>query len=154
MTLIKRQLLFLDHSPSANTQRLSDAAVAIITRDSDVNVIRKLPQAATADDALSADGILIASTENIGYMAGLTKDFFDRTYHALLDVSAGKPVAVYFRAGLDGTGSKRAMESILTGLGWRLMQDILICHGKWQDSFIPEVENLALSLALRIEMGA
>jgi NAD(P)H-dependent FMN reductase len=154
MSETKRHLLFLDHSPSSNTRRLSDAAAAIITRDSDVSMIRKTPLEANADDALAADGILIASTENIGYMAGLTKDFFDRTYPSLLDTSAGKPVAVYFRAGLDGTGSKRAMESILTGLRWRLMQDILICHGKWQDSFIPDVENLALTLALRVEMGA
>ena len=154
MTQTKRQLLFIDHSPSANTQRLSDAATSIMTSDSDVHVIRKSPLSANADDALSADGILIASTENIGYMSGLTKDFFDRTYPSLLEVSAGKSVAVYIRAGLDGTGSKRAMESILTGLGWRLMQDILICHGKWQDHFISEVENLALTLALRVEMGA
>ena len=125
-----------------------------MTRDSDVHVIRKSPLTANAEDALSADGILIASTENIGYMSGLTKDFFDRTYPSLLEVSAGKSVAVYIRAGLDGTGSKRAMESILTGLGWRLMQDILICHGEWQDHFISEVENLALTLALRVEMGA
>lgn len=154
MTQTKRHLLFLDHSPSANTRRLSDAAIAIIARDSDIGVVRKPSLSATADDALSADGILIATTENIGYMAGLTKDFFDRTYPSLLDISAGKPVSVYIRAGLDGTGSKRAMESILTGLRWRLMQDILICQGQWQDSFISDVENLALTLALRIEMGA
>ncbi len=133
---------------------LADAAMASMTSESDLAIIRKQPLDTTAEDIIAANGVLIATTENIGYMAGLTKDVFDRTYNALLDVTAGKPVAVYIRAGLDGTGSRKAMESILTGLRWRLMRDVLICHGKWDDHFIETVETLALGLALRVEMGA
>ena len=148
------QILFLDHAPSPNTRRLGDAAATAMESGSTAQVIRKTPLEAGADDALKADGILISTTENIGYMAGLTKDFFDRAYPALLDNSGGKAVAIYIRAGLDGTGTKRALEGILTGLNWRLMAPILICHGKWDDGFIAEVETLALTLALRVEMGA
>ena len=154
---MSRQILFLDHAPSPNTRRLGDAAAAAMQAGSDVKVIRKTPLEASAEDALKADGILISTTENIGYMAGLTKDFFDRAYPALLDNSGGKACAIYIRAGLDGTGTKRALEGILSGLNWRLMSPILICHGKWDDgnnNFIEEVETLALTLALRVEMGA
>jgi hypothetical protein len=87
-------------------------------------------------------------------MAGLTKDVFDRTYNDLLEISAGKPVSIYIRAGLDGTGSQKALEGILKGLRWRLMNEILICHGSWKDSFTASVETLALELALRVEIGA
>jgi hypothetical protein len=69
-------------------------------------------------------------------------------------VTAGKPVGIYIRAGLDGTGTRKAIETILTGLRWRLMSDILICHGDWNDDFIASVETLALGLALQVEMGA
>jgi len=73
---------------------LRDAACASITRDSDVRLITKSPFDCTHDDALTADGIIIGTTENIGAMAGATKDFFDRSYNKLLDVTAGKAVAV------------------------------------------------------------
>lgn len=154
MNRLEKNILFIDHSPSIRTKQLADAAMTIMTTESDLAVIRKQPLNTTTEDIIAADGVLIATTENIGYMAGLTKDVFDRTYNDLLDVTAGKPVAVYIRAGLDGTGSRKAMQSILIGLRWRLMNDILICHGKWDNHFIEGVETLALGLALRVEMGA
>lgn len=38
-------------------------------------------------------------------------------------------------------------ESILTGLRWRLVQDILLCRGDWQDSFVEQCEELGLAMA-------
>jgi hypothetical protein len=150
----QKHILFIDHSPSPNTLRLSVAALVIMKKNSDIAIIRKKPVDVNAADIQAASGILIATTENIGYMAGLTKDVFDRCYHDLLDVTAGKPVGIYIRARLDGTGTRKAIETILTGLRWRLMSDILICHGDWNDDFIASVETLALGLALQVEMGA
>lgn len=148
----QKTVLFIAHAPSPNTRRLADAASSAIKSQSEVALQVMAPFETTAEDAIAADGILIATTENIGYMAGLTKDFFDRSYNPMLEVTAGKPVAVYIRAGLDGTGSRKALEGILTGLRWRLMAEILICRGAWQDGFVNEVEQLALTLALRVEM--
>ena len=86
-------------------------------------------------------------------MAGATKDFFDRSYNHLLDISAGKPVAVYIRAGLDGTGTKLGINAIVTGLRWRMVAEPLILKGDWQDQFIDETAELALTLAVGVEMG-
>jgi multimeric flavodoxin WrbA len=149
-----KHILFIDHSPSVNTLRLSDAAMTSMKNQSDISIIRKQPLDVIASDIIAASGVLISTTENIGYMAGLTKDVFDRCYNDLLELTAGKPVSVYIRAGLDGTATKTSIESILTGLRWRLMNDILICHGVWKNDFIDAVETLALGLALRVEMGA
>ena len=145
-------IIFLAHAPSPNTRRLADAAVAAIGKQSQAQLTIKPPLIATAEDVLAADGVLIATTENIGYMAGATKDFFDRAYNRMLDATAAKPVAIYIRAGLDGTGSKTALASIMTGLRWRLVADILVCRGEWRDEFTAEVEELALTLALTLEM--
>lgn len=145
-------IIFLAHAPSPNTRRLADAAVAAIGKQSQVQLTIKPPLAANADDVLAADGVLIATTENIGYMAGATKDFFDRAYNPMLDTTNAKPVAIYIRAGLDGNGSKTALKGIVSGLRWRLVADILICRGEWRDSFAQQVEELALTLALTLEM--
>ena len=129
------------------------AASDRISAESQVDLIVKAPLDANADDALQADGVLIGTTENIGYMAGLTKDFFDRSYNTLLDRSGGKPVGLYIRAGLDGTGTRRALESIFTGLGWRLVAPPLVLHGEWQETYPEQVAELGLGLALGVEMG-
>jgi len=151
--MTKATILFIAHAPSPNTMALRDAACASITRDSDVRLITKSPFDCTHDDALAADGIIIGTTENIGAMAGATKDFFDRSYNQLLDVTAGKPVAVYIRAGLDGTGTKLGVSAIITGLRWRLVADPLILKGEWQDDFTDAAAELALTLAAGVELG-
>ncbi|MCG8623835.1 MAG: flavodoxin family protein [Proteobacteria bacterium] len=151
-TTSRPRLIFLAHTPSPNTRQLATAAEVAIGKQSHATLTIKPPLEASADDVLGCDGILIGTTENIGYMAGATKDFFDRSYNDLLETARGKPVAIYIRAGLDGTGSKKALASIVSGLGWRLVADILVCRGEWRDDFAGEVEDLALTLALTLEM--
>ena len=147
------RLLFIPHAPSPNTVALMEAVTARIGSETGVELVVKPPLEATADDALGADGVLVGTTENIGAMAGLTKDFFDRSYNAMLDVSAGKPVAAYIRAGLDGTGTRRGLEAVFTGLRWRLAAEPLVLKGKWREDFPAEAAELGLGLAAGLEMG-
>ena len=95
-----KHLLFLAHAPSDNTRRLRDAVVEALAQPDFAGVdLRVLaPQDATASDVMPADGLLLLTTENIGYMAGLTKDFFDRSYDDLLEQKPGLPVATLIRA--------------------------------------------------------
>ena len=69
-----------------------------------------------SETILNCDGIIIGTTENIGYMSGLTKDMFDRCYNFWLNRTDGIPVCIYIRAGLDGTGTKNSIESIVKSL--------------------------------------
>lgn len=152
--MIKKTLLIIAHSPSDNTQKLAEAALEGATHsDIDINPILKSPQMTDPEDVLNADAILLGTTENLGYMAGLTKDFFDRCYYSVLEQKQGLPFAVYIRAGFDGTGTLRAIQTITTGLRWNLVQEPLILKGDWQLGFIDEVKALAMTLALGLETG-
>lgn len=152
--MIKKTLLIIAHSPSDNTQKLAEAALEGATHsDIDINTILKSPQMTDPEDVLNADAILLGTTENLGYMAGLTKDFFDRCYYPVLEQKQGLPFAVYIRAGFDGTGTLRAIQTITTGLRWNLVQEPLILKGDWQLGFIDEVKALAMTLALGVETG-
>ena len=99
------------------------------------------------------DGVIIGTTENFGYMSGLTKDFFDRCYEELKEKTQGLPIVYYIRAGLDGEGSKLAIDKILTGLRWKQVLPPLIFQGTWSDNYINQVEEYVLTFAYGIELG-
>ncbi len=106
-----------------------------------------------SQDALECDGLLLATTENIGYMAGLTKDVFDRCYNEWLNATDGLPTAVYIRAGLDGTATSRALSQIAGGLNWRLIRPPLILKGNYRQQFEEDVTELSGAFAAGLEAG-
>lgn len=73
---------------------------------------------ASADDLLCADGYIFATPENLAALAGVMKDFFDRTYYAVLELLNGRPYATLICAGSDGENAARQIARIATG--WRL----------------------------------
>lgn len=149
-----KTLLIIAHAPSVNTKKLSQAAYDGANHpDIDIKVVIKSPQDTQPEDVLAADALLLGTTENLAYMAGLTKDFFDRCYYPVLEKKQGMPFALYIRAGEDGTGTKRAIQTITTGLRWSWIQEALILQGVWQDEFTAQVEELAMTLAAGVEAG-
>lgn len=154
LSMSTKTLLIVAYAPSNNTEKLAQAAYDGANHpDIDINVIMKSPQDTQPEDVLAADALLLGTTENLSYMAGLTKDFFDRCYYPVLEKKQGMPFALYIRAGFDGTGTKIAMQTIITGLRWKQIQDTLILQGKWQDEFAEQVEELAMTLAAGVEAG-
>ena len=148
-----KHLLVVAHVPSPNTTRLRDAVLAG-ARNPDIDgvkIIAKTPFEAGPGDVLAADAVILGTTENLGYMSGAMKDFFDRTYYPVLEIAQGKPYALYIRAGLDGTGTRRSVETIITGLRWRAVQGPLICRGDWDEAFVAQCEELGMAMAAGLE---
>jgi len=150
-----KRLLIVAHAPSENTARLRDAVArgaghADIT-GVDVSVVA--PLQAGPDDVRAAQAIVLGTTENLGYMSGAMKDFFDRTYYPCLEETQGLPYVLYIRAGHDGTGTRRGVETITTGLRWRAVQEPLICRGDFQEAFVEQCEELGMAMAAGLEAG-
>nr|WP_203615901.1 NAD(P)H-dependent oxidoreductase [Streptomyces sp. SID13726] len=85
----------------------------------DVRVVRRAALSATASDVLEADGYLLGTPANLGYMSGALKHFFDQVYYPCLDETRGRPFGFYLHGGNDVTGARRGIEAITTGLAWR-----------------------------------
>ncbi|MBR9911499.1 MAG: flavodoxin family protein [Gammaproteobacteria bacterium] len=151
----RKKLIIIAHAPSDNTRKMAEAVVKGATNPeiTGVEVQCKAPLETQPDDIISAHALIIGTTENLGYMAGLVKDVFDRCYYPCLDKTQGLPFAFYVRAGHDGTGTQRAIESVATGLRWRIVQEPLICRGDFQQTFISQCEDLGLSMAASLDAG-
>ncbi len=150
-----KRLLIVAHAPSANTARLRDAAVEGARSpdivDVDVTVLR--PFDAGPEDVVAAGAILLGTTENLGYMSGALKDFFDRIYYPCLERTQGLAYALYIRAGQDGTGTRRGVETIVTGLRWRAVQEPLVLRGPWREDFVAPCRELGAAMAAGLEAG-
>jgi multimeric flavodoxin WrbA len=151
-----KHLLVIAHAPSPNTQRLRDAVLegAMEAGEETVHVSWIAPLEAGPEDVLKADGIILGTTENLGYMSGALKDFFDRSYYSVLDEKQGLPYALYIRAGLDGTGTRRAVESIAgAGLRWKAIQDPVLCKGDWDPEFETRCKELGMLMSAGLDAG-
>ena len=151
----KKKLIIISHAPSENTGRMLQAIITGATSSDVENVeVNYIPPLdVQPDDIISAHAVIIGTTENLGYMAGLIKDVFDRCYYPCLEHTQGLPFTFYIRAGHDGTGTRRAIESITTGLKWKLVQEPLVCKGDFSEKFIDQCEELGLTIAASLDAG-
>jgi multimeric flavodoxin WrbA len=113
-------LLLVHHTTSPATQELLDAAIDGTKADGleGVEVIVRPALAASVSDALAADGFVLGTPANIGYMSGALKTWFDLIYYPTLQAKPGAPYGLYVHGNSDTTGAVRAVESIAKGLGW------------------------------------
>ncbi|AOW76275.1 flavodoxin [Colwellia sp. PAMC 20917] len=150
-----KKLLIVAHAPSENTQLMVEAILKG-AQHSDIEQVKTSwipPLETTHEDVLACDAIILGTTENLGYMSGALKDFFDRCYYPCLEVKQGLPCALYVRAGNDGTGTCRAVESICTGLRWNWIRPPLVCRGDWQLTFLDQCEELGMTMAAGLDVG-
>lgn len=146
-----RRLLIVWWSMTGGSRQLAEAAAAG-ARDAasedcgatggrgtiglDVDLVRA--DRAGAGDMLAGAGFLFVAPENLGSVAGMMKDFFDRTYYAALDAVNGRPYAAIICAGSDGQGAARQIERIATG--WRLRriaEPLIVCtHAQTREAIL------------------
>ncbi len=150
--LVKR-LLVVAHAPSPNTAALRDAVVRGAGGIEGVDTVALSPFETGPADVLAAHALILGTPENLGYMSGALKDFFDRCYDPVREDTEGLPYALYVRAGQDGTGTRRAVESIATGLKWKPAQQPLICRGAWDPGFVEAAHTFAMTMAAGLDAG-
>jgi multimeric flavodoxin WrbA len=120
------QLLIVWHSLTGGTQQMAEAAATGARSETSIET-RLLPaRHAGPDDVLSASGYIFAAPENLAALAGIMKDFFDRTYYPALDRINGRPYATMICAGSDGHNAARQVDRIATGWRLRKIADPLI----------------------------
>lgn len=133
------RLLVVHHSPTPTVRALTDAVVAGAHDDAiqGVEVVVREALSASADDVLAADGYLLGTTANFGYMSGALKHFFDTIFleagGALSDdgSAAGgggggkKPYGLWVHGRYDTTGAVRSVRTIVGALPWTQAAEVL-----------------------------
>jgi multimeric flavodoxin WrbA len=118
------RLLVVHHTTSPSLQSMFDAVIAGASDDriEGVTVVHRPALAACATDVLEADGYLLGTPANLGYMSGALKHFFDQIYYPCLDATIRRPYGMYVHGNNDTTGAVRSVETVATGLQWQRAQ--------------------------------
>ena len=150
-----RTLLIVYHTMTGGSRQMAEAAQrGALEHEVDVRLIQA--RDANADDLLGADGYVVVTPENLASMSGVMKDFFDRTFYAVLDRSVGRPYATLVCAGSDGQNAVRQIDRICTG--WRLKrisEPLIVCtHAQTPEKILAQKTIAADDLQRCEDIGA
>ena len=138
------KILIVYHSQTGKTEKMANAVAEGAKSIEGVEVILKKAVDATLEDLLTADGLALGTPENFGYMSGMVKDFFDRTYYGAQEKVFRKPFVVFISAGNDGTGALRAIERIALGYKFKTVFKPVIAKGAITEEILINALNWAL----------
>ena len=154
LSAMSKHLLIIYHSKTGKNGRMA-SAVNNGASHPEVEVDVRFMRAAEAGEAdlRWADGIILGTPENFGYMSGALKDFFDRTFYEVEGEVDGMPYCMFVGAGNDGTGALTSIRRICNGYNFREVQEPVLIVGELEEHQLRACEELGLAMAAGIEAG-
>lgn len=98
-------------------------------------------------EILEADGYVLGTPANIGYMSGALKHFFDRIYYPCLEATQRRPYGLFVHGNSDTGGAVTAIASITGALGWREVVDPVTVVGEVTGDDLDALWDLGATVA-------
>ncbi len=149
------KILVLYHSQTGNTEQMAEAVARGVDSIKGCRAVLKRAAQASLEDLAACDGVAFGSPENFGYMSGMVKDFFDRTYEQAQGRKEifKKPYVVFISAGNDGTGALASIERILLGYQLKKVFEPVIARGGVNEEDLARCLELGQTIAAGCEAG-
>jgi multimeric flavodoxin WrbA len=148
-----KTLLIVFHTGGVKTAQMAEAVERGARSDESVRVVMKRCAEAGAEDVLGADGLILGTPENFGYMSGMMKDFLERIFYACEGRIEGRPWALFVGAGQDGSGAVTSVERIVTGLRLRKITEPIVVVKELKPEQVSALEELGAAMAAGLAAG-
>jgi multimeric flavodoxin WrbA len=112
-----------------------------------VEVFRRPALTVSPVEMIEADGYVLGTPANLGYVSGALKHAFDCSYYPLLDTSRGRPFGAWLHGNEGTEGAQRAIDGITAGLGWVRATDYVVVSGKPTKADLEACWNLGATVA-------
>ena len=145
-------VLVVHHAPSPRLRRILEAIESGLAHPEleDISV-ESVPALATSDDhVLRADGLVLLTPANFGYMSGALKHFFDRTYYTCEGAVSGRPYALCVHGDNDTSGAVTSVERIATGWGLQAVAPATELTGEPGRDQLEKVSEVAATVAAHL----
>lgn len=141
-------LLVVHHTPSPALQAVLEAVKDGVAMVEEVELVLRPALSAGPADLLAADGVLLGTPANIGYMSGALKHFFDTVYYPCLEATVGLPYGVYVHGNDDTAGALTSIDRITGALRWKQVASPLSLTGSASPADLDAVRELAATVAV------
>jgi multimeric flavodoxin WrbA len=148
-----KTLLIVFHTGGVKTAKMAEAVERGARAEEGVRVVMKRCADAGPDDVLGADGLLLGTPENFGYMSGMMKDFLERIFYACEGKVEGRPWALFVGAGQDGSGAVTSVERIVAGLRLKKINEPVVVVKELKPEQITALEELGAAMAAGLAAG-
>jgi len=148
-----KTLLIVFHTGGVKTAQMAEAVARGARAEGGVQVILKRCSEAGPQDLLAADGLILGTPENFGYMSGMMKDFLERVFYACEGKVNGRPWALIVSAGQDGSGAVNSVERIVTGLRLEKRAEPIIALKEVTPEILTRCEELGAAFAAGLALG-
>ena len=149
---MSKTLLIVHHTPSPHCEEMFEAVVAGATDPEieGVEVARRPALTVSPVEMLEADGYVLGTPANLGYISGALKHTFDSAYYQILDSARGRPFGLYLHGNEGTEGAQRAVDAITSGLGWEQAADTVVVSGKPSRAELEACWNLGATVAAHL----
>lgn len=145
-------MLIVHHTPSPHCQAMFEAVVSGATDPEieGVEVVRRAALSLSPTDVLEADGYVLGTPANLGYMSGGLKHGLDVIYYPCLDSTRGRPFGAYFHGNEGTEGAEKGVTSITTGLGWVKAAEFVVVSGRPSKGDLKACWELGATMAAQL----
>lgn len=148
-----KTLLIVFHTGGLKTAQMAAAVERGARTEENVQVVLKRCAEAGPEDVLAADGLILGTPENFGYMAGMMKDFLERIFYPCEGKVEGRPWALFVGAGQDGSGAVASVERIVTGLRLKRVAEPIVVVKELKPEQLAACEELGAAMAAGLAAG-
>lgn len=143
------RLLVVHHTPSPSTQSMLEVVLDGARTDEleGIEVVVRPALVAAEVEVMEADGYVLGTPANIGYMSGALKHFFDRIYYPCLDATPKRPYGLFVHGNSDTGGAVNAIGSITKALDWRPAAEPVTVIGEVSGDDLDALWNLGATVA-------
>ena len=148
-----KTLLIVYHTGGVKAAKMAEAVERGARGEDSVKVVVKRCAEAGPEDVLAADGLILGTPENFGYMSGMMKDFLERVFYPCEGKVNGRPYALFVSAGQDGSGAVSSVERIILGLRLKRVHDPIIGLKDLTPEVLAKCEELGAAFAVGLALG-
>jgi multimeric flavodoxin WrbA len=148
-----KTLLIVFHTGGVKTAQMAEAVERGARAEEGVRVVVKRCAEAGPEDVLAADGLILGTPENFGYMSGMMKDFLERIFYACEGKLNGRPWALFVGAGQDGSGAVNSVERIVTGLRLKKACEPVVVVKELKPEQVTALEEMGAAMAAGLAAG-
>ena len=148
-----KTLLIVFHTGGVKTAQMAEAVERGARGETGVHVIVRRCVDAGPEDVLAADGLILGTPENFGYMSGMMKDFLERVFYACEGKIEGRPWALFVGAGQDGSGAVTSVERIVAGLRLKKISEPIVVVKELKPEQLAACEELGAAMAAGLAAG-